>query len=568
MPDFCSLEGKTALVTGGSRGIGAAIARELAEAGATVTLSYRSGKEEAETVARETGARAVQADVRNPEEAKALVDEAGDLDILVNNAGVTRDGLIARMSDDDLRRDCEHLVRRRAARQSWADELLRIEGGNHRLHQGVGARARHPRRACKCRRTGVCRDAADGGDLGRDAGLDAGEYPARPSRQAGGRGRRGTVPVLTEFIEYKQARRMDRFAQMIVAAARQAEADSGIDVASEGDRIGASIATGIGGLQSYQDCYDTLLARGPDRVNPFAIPAIIPNMGAGWVSMELGTRGPLASQCTACAASNMAIGDGTDQIRLGRADMMLCGGTEAAVNEIGIAGFGAMRALSRRNDDPKRASRPFDAERDGFVMGEAAAVVVLEELEHARARGAKIYAELAGYGLSSDARHVTEPDPTGENPARAMRYAFRDAGIEPSEIDYINAHGTSTPLGDASETRVIKKALGEEDARKTPVSSTKGATGHCLGAAGAVEAMFSILAIRDGKLPPTINQEVEDPACDLDYIPNESRDADVRIAVSNSFGFGGHNACRAGGGRHAELPRGDDRGDARARRFR
>jgi 3-oxoacyl-[acyl-carrier-protein] synthase II len=347
----------------------------------------------------------------------------------------------------------------------------------------------------------------------------------------------------TQWIERKQARRMDRFAQMIVVAARQAEADSGIDIANEGDRVGASIATGIGGLQSYQDCYDTLLERGPDRVNPFAIPAIIPNMGAGWVSMELGTRGPLASQCTACAASNMAIGDGTDQIRLGRADMMLCGGTEAAVNEIGIAGFGAMRALSRRNDDPKRASRPFDAGRDGFVMGEAAAVVVLEELEHARARGAKIYAELAGYGLSSDARHVTEPDPTGENPARAMKYAFRDAGIEPSEIDYINAHGTSTPLGDASETRVIKKALGEENARSTPVSSTKGATGHCLGAAGAIEALFSILAIRDGKLPPTINYEVEDPACDLDYIPNDSRDADVRIAVSNSFGFGGHNAC-------------------------
>jgi 3-oxoacyl-[acyl-carrier-protein] synthase II len=202
-----------------------------------------------------------------------------------------------------------------------------------------------------------------------------------------------------------------------------------------------------------------------------------------------------------------------------------------------------MRALSRRNDDPKRASRPFDAERDGFVMGEAAAVVVLEALEHAQARGAKIYAELAGYGLSSDARHVTEPDPTGENPARAMRNAFGDAGIDPSEIDYINAHGTSTPLGDPSETRVIKKALGEEGAYKVPVSSTKGSTGHCLGAAGAIEAMFSILAIRDGKLPPTINYEVEDPECDLDYIPNEFRDTDVRIAVSNSFGFGGHNAC-------------------------
>jgi len=201
-----------------------------------------------------------------------------------------------------------------------------------------------------------------------------------------------------------------------------------------------------------------------------------------------------------------------------------------------------MRALSRRNDDPKRASRPFDAGRDGFVMGEAGAVLVLEELERARARGAKIYAEVAGYGLSSDAKHVTEPDPTGENPARAMRMAFDDAGIDPGEIDYINAHGTSTPLGDAAETRVIKLALGEENARKTPVSSTKGATGHCLGAGGALEAIFSTLAIRDGKLPPTINYEVEDPKCDLDYIPNEARDADVRVAVSNSFGFGGHNA--------------------------
>ena len=347
----------------------------------------------------------------------------------------------------------------------------------------------------------------------------------------------------SQWIDRKRARRMDRFAQIILAAARQAEADSGIDIAGETARVGASVATGIGGLQSYQDCYDTLIQRGPDRVNPFAIPCIIPNMGAGWVSMELGTRGPLSSECTACAASNMAIGQGLDDIRLGRAEVMLCGGTEAAVNKVGIAGFGAMRALSRRNDDPKRASRPFDGERDGFVMGEAAAMVVLEELEHARARGADIYAELVGYGLSSDATHITEPDPTGEHPARAMKNAFADAGIAPAEIDYINAHGTSTPLGDASETRVIKLAVGEETAREIPISSTKGATGHCLGAAGAVEAMFTTLAIRDGKLPPTINYEVEDPECDLDYIPNESRDADVQIAVSNSFGFGGHNAC-------------------------
>ena len=346
-----------------------------------------------------------------------------------------------------------------------------------------------------------------------------------------------------EWIPYKQARRMDRFAQLIVAAARQAETDSGLEVEKESDRIGASVATGIGGLKAFQDCYDELLSRGPDRVNPFSIPEIIPNMGAAWVSMQLGTQGPLSSQCTACAASNMAIGDGLDAIRLGRADVMFCGGTEAPVTRVGIAGFSAMRALSKRNDDPERASRPFDAERDGFVMGEAGAILVLEALEHAQERGAKIYAEMLGYGVSSDAEHITEPDPTGEHPARAMRMAFADAGIDPGEVDYINAHGTSTPLGDASETRVIKKALGEENARKTAVSSTKGATGHCLGAAGGVEAAFCTLAIRDGLLPPTINQEVADPTCDLDYIPNVARQQEIDVAVSNSFGFGGHNAC-------------------------
>ncbi len=345
----------------------------------------------------------------------------------------------------------------------------------------------------------------------------------------------------TEWVDRKDARRMDRFTHLILAAARQAEADSGIDIAKEADRTGASIATGIGGIRSFQECYDTLITRGPDRVNPFAIPAIIPNLGAGWVSIELGTRGPLGSQCTACAASNMAIGDGLDSIRLGRADVMLCGGTEAAVNEVGIAGFAAMRALSLRNDDPKRGSRPFDAERDGFVMGEAGAVLVLEELEHARSRGAKIYAEVVGYGLSSDAKHITEPDPTG--PVNAFKMALADAGVAGEEIDYINAHATSTPVGDSSETQMLKYALGEENAYKTPVSGTKGATGHCLGAAGAVEATFTVLSIRDGKLPPTINYEVEDPTCDLDYVPNEARAADVRIAVSNSFGFGGHNAC-------------------------
>jgi 3-oxoacyl-[acyl-carrier-protein] synthase II len=347
----------------------------------------------------------------------------------------------------------------------------------------------------------------------------------------------------TVWVDRKAARRMDRFAQMILAAARQAESDAGIQIAKEAERVGASIATGIGGLHSYQECYDVLLTRGPDRVSPFSIPSIIPNMGAGWVSIELGTKGPLMSECTACAASNMAIGDAADEIRLGRVDVMLAGGTEAPITEVGIAGFDAMRALSRRNDDPRHASRPFDKQRDGLVMGEAAAVLVLEELGHARARGARIYAEVIGYGMSADAAHMTEPDPTGENPARAMTMSFLDAGIEPSEIGYVNAHATSTPLGDAAETRVIKRAFGEEHARSLAVSSTKGATGHCFGAAGAVEAVFTVLAVVEGKLPPTINYDVEDPQCDLDYVPNESRDApDLRVAVSNSFGFGGHNA--------------------------
>jgi 3-oxoacyl-[acyl-carrier-protein] synthase II len=347
----------------------------------------------------------------------------------------------------------------------------------------------------------------------------------------------------TVWIDRKAARRMDRFAQMVLAAARQAQQDSGIDVSVDPERVGASIATGIGGLRSFQDCYDVLKERGPDRVNPFSIPCIIPNMGAGWVSIELGTKGPLMSECTACAASNMAIGDALDEIRMGRVDAMFAGGTEAPITRVGIAGFDAMRALSRRNDDPKRASRPFDGERDGLVMGEAAGVMVLEELEYARRRGAHIYAELIGYGMSADASHMTEPDPTGVSPARSMKMAIDDAGVAPAEIGYVNAHATSTPLGDAAETRVLKLALGEEQARRTPISSTKGATGHTFGAAGAIEAIFTTLALRDRTVPPTINHEQADPECDLDYVPNESREVpDLEVAASNSFGFGGHNA--------------------------
>jgi 3-oxoacyl-[acyl-carrier-protein] synthase II len=346
----------------------------------------------------------------------------------------------------------------------------------------------------------------------------------------------------TQWIERKQARRMDRCTQMVVAAAHQARADAGLEVEQECDRIGVSVGTAMGGLKSFADACETLITRGPDRANPFSIPAIIPNMGAARVSIELGTNGPLVSQCTACAASTMAIGDGLDAIRLGRADVMLAGGGEAPITRVGIAGFSALRGLSRRNADPAHASRPFEADRDGFVMGEAGAVLVLEELEHATRRGARIYAELVGYGVSSDAQHLTEPDPTGRNPARAMHMAFADAGVSPDQVDYINAHGTSTPLGDASETRVIKRTLGEHIARKVPISSTKGATGHPLGAAGAVEALFCTLAIHEGVVPPTINYQTPDLECDLDYVPNEAREADVGVAVSNSSGFGGHNA--------------------------
>ena len=347
----------------------------------------------------------------------------------------------------------------------------------------------------------------------------------------------------TTYVDARASRRMDRCTHLALAAARQAESDSALDVQAVAERVGVAVGTAMGGVESFEESVAQLNDRGPERLSPFRIVQIIPNLSAGWVSIELGTRGPLLSQSTACAASNMAIGDGLDAIRLGRADVMFCGGTEAPVTKIGIAGFASMRATSRRNDDPVRASRPFDGERDGVVMGEAAAMIVLEELEHARARGANIYAELLGYGLSSDAGHVSDPDPTGANPARAMRMAFADAGIEAEEIGYVNAHGTSTPAGDAGETRVLKLALGLEKAYRTPVSSTKGATGHPLGAAGAVEAIFTILALHRGVLPPTINQTTPDPDCDLDFIANEARSEQAENAVSNSFGFGGHNSC-------------------------
>jgi len=342
------------------------------------------------------------------------------------------------------------------------------------------------------------------------------------------------------WLDRKTIRKIDRFAQFAVAAARMAETDAEVDIAAEPDRIGASIATAQGGVASLAECLRELGES--QRIHPSLVTAFMPNMAAGWVSMELGTRGPLGAPCTACAASAMAVGDGYDAIKLARAEVMLCGGSEAGITELAVAGFAAMRALSCRNGDPAGASRPFDADRDGFVMGEGAAVLVLEELEHARARGAEIYAELAGYGVSSDSFHMTEPDPLGAGQARALCAALADAALAPTDVDYVNAHASSTGLGDAIETRALKLALGEEKVRTIPISGTKGATGHCLGAAGAVEAAFTVLAVNRDIVPPTINYQTPDPACDVDCVPNEARRLPVRVALSNSFGFGGHNA--------------------------
>jgi 3-oxoacyl-[acyl-carrier-protein] synthase II len=331
---------------------------------------------------------------------------------------------------------------------------------------------------------------------------------------------------------------------MALAAGRMAVADAGLDIAANPTRVGVSIASGIGGIRSFQEGYGVLYDRGPDRMNPLTIPLILPNMGAGWLSIELGARGPALSECTACAASTMSIGVALDTIRAGRADVILAGGAEAAVTELALGGFAATRAISRRNDDPTGASRPFDATRDGFVVGEGAGILVLETEEHARARGARILAELAGYGASADAHHMTEPEPTGAGQSAAIAGALADAGASAADVDYVNAHATSTPVGDAAETTAIKLALGER-AMQIPVSSTKGATGHCFGAAGAIEAVFSVQTLMHQVVPPTINYHHADPACDLDVVPNEAREAELELVISNGFGFGGHNACLA-----------------------
>lgn len=344
-----------------------------------------------------------------------------------------------------------------------------------------------------------------------------------------------------EYMDRKEARKMDRFVQLAVAAGVKALEDSGLKIGENADaeRVGVSIGSGIGGLGTWEDQHNILLEKGPKRVSPFFIPMMIANMASGQMSINLGAKGPNTTQVTACATGTHSIGDSFRLIQRGDADVMICGGAEATIRPTGMAGFCAMRAMSTRNDEPEKASRPFDTGRDGFVMGEGAGVLVLESLEHALKRGATIYAEVAGYGLSADAYHITEPDPDGA--ARCMKMAIRDAGIAPEEVNYINAHGTSTPVGDRSETRAIKTALGDH-AYKVAVSSTKSMTGHLLGAAGGVEAVICGLSLKHQMIAPTINLENQDPECDLDYVPNKPRKAELNITMSNSFGFGGHNA--------------------------
>ena len=344
------------------------------------------------------------------------------------------------------------------------------------------------------------------------------------------------------FIDRKWTKRMDRYAQYGAAAATLALEDSGYPVGEDPYAVGALIGSGVGGLDTQMEQIGVLLEKGPTRVSPFFIPMMIPNMASACSSILLGLKGPVNATCTACAAGTNALGDAFSLIRRGDATAMFAGGAEAAINQVGMSAFAALRALSTRNDEPEKASRPFDAQRDGFVMGEGGGVLVLEEMEHALGRGAHIYAEIVGYGMTGDASHLTEPDETGEPAGLAMTRALNDAGIDPSEVDYVNAHGTSTPLGDAMETQAIKRSLGAH-AAKVMISSNKSMFGHCLGAAGALEAAATVLCIEAGKVAPTINLEYPDPACDLDYVPNVARDADVDVAMSNSFGFGGHNAA-------------------------
>ncbi len=344
-----------------------------------------------------------------------------------------------------------------------------------------------------------------------------------------------------DFVDRKESRKMDRFVQFAVASSALALKDANLSIKDDMDpeRAGVYVGSGIGGLGTWEDQHNVLLEKGPKRVSPFFIPMMIANMASGQISMQTGAKGPNSTAVTACATGTHSIGDSYKLIQRGDADVMICGGAEATIRPTGMAGFCALRAMSTRNDEPEKASRPFDTGRDGFVMGEGSGILILEELEHAVNRGARIYAEIIGYGMSGDAYHMTDPDPQGA--ARCMVKALKDAGIAPEDVDYINAHGTSTPVGDRSETTAIKTAFGDH-AYKLAISSTKSMTGHLLGAAGGVEAVIVGLTLSNGRIAPTINLDNQDPECDLDYVPNVPRNADVKVAMSNSFGFGGHNA--------------------------
>lgn len=347
------------------------------------------------------------------------------------------------------------------------------------------------------------------------------------------------------FPSPKELKRTDRFSQFGVSAGHQALLDSGMDLEKvDRDEIGVFIGSGIGGLHTTEEQHTVLIERGPDRISPFMIPMLILNIASGLFSMYYKLRGPNFATCSACATSTHAIGEAWRTIKMGDAKAIFAGGTEATIVPMGIGGFCAMRAMSTRNNDPQHSSRPFDKERDGFVMGEGAGILVLEDLEHAQARGARIYCEIVGYGNTADANHITAPAPEGEGAARCMKMALRSGGLEPTDISYVNAHGTSTPQGDICETQAIKTVFGAH-ARKLAVSSTKGATGHMLGAAGAVEMAVCAKAIQTDKVPPTINYEHPDPECDLDYVPNTAREMRVNAVLNNSFGFGGHNATIA-----------------------
>ena len=346
----------------------------------------------------------------------------------------------------------------------------------------------------------------------------------------------------TKVLDKKEVRRMDRFSQFAMYAAAEAMADSGLDLEQEDTaRIGVCVSSGVGGMQTFQNSCEVGESRGFDKVSPFFIPMIIANLAAGRIAIRYGLHGMCTCPVTACAGGSNAVGDAFHYIRDGYADAMVSGGAEATITSLAIGGFTSMSALTTASD-PKRASIPFDKERSGFVMGEGAGILVLEELEHAKARGAKIYGEIVGYGTNCDAHHITAPDPTGTWPAACIQQALSDAGIAPEQVDYVNAHGTSTPLNDSGETAALKKVFGDH-AGKLMVSSTKSMTGHMLGAGGAVEAIFSLLALKDGFVPATINCQVPDPACDLDVVPNVGREADIKYAISDSLGFGGHNAC-------------------------